>query len=212
MSNVPDDAKSRRIFRDLRYTTIWVASALATFPLLVPPFFLPMYGQSIGLSSFSSAALVSGFNLASAFGRISFGQLSDIMGPVNSLIIAMLFNGIGMLLIWPLSSELAPLIIFVVLGGMTAGAFFALMAPTIASLIDPSIMASGFGLLVTGWGAGYLLGAPIAGWILQAYGGARAGLKAYRPAMFYAGSITIGAALLVIGMKWRVTKSWKKRM
>lgn len=111
----------RRIFRDLRYTTIWVASALATFPLLVPPFFLPLYGQSIGLSSFSSAALVSGFNLSSAVGRISFGQLSDIVGPVNSLILAMLINSIGLLLIWPFSSELAPLILFIVLGGLSVG-------------------------------------------------------------------------------------------
>jgi len=105
----------------LRYTTIWVASALATFPLLVPPFFLPMYGQSMGLSSFASAGLVSGFNLASAFGRISFGQLSDIIGPVNSLILAMGINGIGMLLIWPLSSEIGILIVFVILAGMSAG-------------------------------------------------------------------------------------------
>lgn len=105
----------------MRYTTIWLASAIATFPLLVPPFFLPLYGQSIGLSSFASAALVSGFNLSSAVGRITFGQLSDIVGPVNSLIVAMLINSIGLLLIWPLSSELAPLILFVVLGGLSMG-------------------------------------------------------------------------------------------
>lgn len=86
------------------------------------------------------------------------------------------------------------------------------MAPTIASLIDPSVMTSGFGLLVTGWGAGYLFGAPIAGYLLQAYGGSNAGIQAYRPAMFYAGSITLGAAVMVIGMKWRTTKSLKKKM
>lgn len=114
-------SRCRRIFRDLRYTTIWVASAIATFPLLVPPFFLPLYGQSLGLSTFSSAALVAGFNMSSAIGRISFGQLSDVIGPVNALILAMVINGIGMLLIWPLSSQLAPLIVFVILGGMSMG-------------------------------------------------------------------------------------------
>lgn len=86
------------------------------------------------------------------------------------------------------------------------------MAPTIASLIDPASMTSGFGLLVTGWGAGYLFGAPIAGYLLQAYGGAQGGLRSYRPAMFYAGGITLAAATMVIVMRWRTTKSWKKKM
>ena len=87
-----------------------------------------------------------------------------------------------------------------------------MMAPTVASLIDPSIMASSFGLLVMGWGAGYLFGPPIAGYILQAYGGSSRGLQAYRPAMFYAGGITLGATVMVALMRWRTSKSWKKRM
>jgi MFS family permease len=78
----------------------------------------------MGLSSFASAGLVSGFNLASALGRISFGQLSDIIGPVNSLILAMGLNGIGMLLVWPLSTEIAPLVVFVIIAGMSAGKLF----------------------------------------------------------------------------------------
>ena len=71
----------------------------------------------------SSAALVSGFNLASALGRVLFGQLADWIGPVNALIIAMLSNGFALLVLWPVSMSLAPLIIFVIVSGIAAGKF-----------------------------------------------------------------------------------------
>jgi len=72
-------------------------------------------------------------------------------------------------------------------------------------------MASGYGLLVTGWGAGYLLGPPIAGYLLQATGGA-SGIASYRPAMYYAGSLTVASCLLIVGMKVKTVKSLRKKM
>jgi MFS family permease len=86
------------------------------------------------------------------------------------------------------------------------------MPTTVASLTDPAIMASGFGLLVTGWAAGYLLGPPIAGYLLQATGGESAGIAAYRPAMFYSGSLTVASCLMIIGMKFKTAKSLRKKM
>jgi len=88
---------------------------------MVPPFFLPLYGAEFGLSTLSSAALVSGFNLASALGRVLFGQLADYLGPVNALIMAMSSNGIALLVLWPVSMSLAPLIVFVIVSGISAG-------------------------------------------------------------------------------------------
>jgi len=63
------------------------------------------------------------------------------------------------------------------------------------------------GMVVTSWGGGYLMGAPIAGYLLDAYGGAGNGLQAYRPAMFYAGSMALAAAVLVAVMRFRMSKS-----
>lgn len=94
---------------------------------MVPPFFLPLYGSQFGLTTMSSAALVSGFNLASAVGRVLFGQLADLIGPVNALIIAMLSNGFALLVLWPVSMSLAPLIIFVIVSGIAAGQYTSAM-------------------------------------------------------------------------------------
>lgn len=41
------------------------------------------------------------------------------------------------------------------------------------------------------------MGAPIAGYILEAYGGPDANFTQYRPAIFYSGGMAVGAAALV---------------
>lgn len=39
------------LFRSLRFDLLFAAGIIATFPLFVPPFFLPLFAQSIGLSA-----------------------------------------------------------------------------------------------------------------------------------------------------------------
>ena len=49
----------RTLLRDKQFIVLFSAGALATFPLFVPPFFLPLYSASVGLSSSTGAGLVS---------------------------------------------------------------------------------------------------------------------------------------------------------
>ena len=59
--------------------------------------------------------------------------------------------------------------------------------------------------------ANRLQGAPIAGYILAAYGGQSAGFKAYRPAIYYAGSMALASSGLVALVRLRIsTKALKK--
>lgn len=44
-------------------------------------------------------------------------------------------------------------------------------------------------------------GSPIAGYLLDAYGGTEAGLSAYRPAIFYAGSLVLASAGLLLAVR-----------
>lgn len=145
------------LFQDFRFVVLFFAGAVATFPLLVPPFFFPLYARSIGLSSQTSAALVSAFNLSSAVGRIGAGFLSDRIGPLNSLAGSLFFNGVSLLILWPVSTTLAPLVVFAVINGAAAGGFFSLM-PTVAGQVFGSARVSvSLGMLVTGWSGGYLM-------------------------------------------------------
>lgn len=60
----------RTLLRDKQFIVLFFAGAFATFPLFVPPFFLPLYSRSLGLSSSAGAGLVAGFNFSSAVGRL----------------------------------------------------------------------------------------------------------------------------------------------
>jgi hypothetical protein len=54
------------------------------------------------------------------------------------------------------------------------------------------------------------LGAPIAGYILQAFGGPDKGYEAFRPAIFYSGGLSLMAAVLLLGCRLKETREWRK--
>jgi hypothetical protein len=56
----------------------------------------------------------------------------------------------------------------------------------------------------------YWQGAPIAGYILNASGGQAGGVGAYRPAIFYAGSMATAATILAAVVRIKVDRRLKK--
>ena len=159
------------------------------------------------MTSGTGAGLLAGFNFASAVGRVVSGVLCDIIGPLNSLLLSLSVSAISMLVVWPASKSLAPLAIFVVINGMANGGFFATMPTVVGNVFGSARVSVAMGMIVTSWGAGYLMGAPIAGYLLDAYGGSDAGFEAYRPAMIYAGSMALGAAGLVEGVRLQISRN-----
>ncbi|KAF3359020.1 Aspyridones efflux protein apdF like [Verticillium longisporum] len=200
-----------KLFRQGSFNIIFVAGAIGVFPLLVPPFFIPLYARSMGLSTSTGAALLAGYNFSSAIGRIISGHLCDILGPLNTLFAFLAINSLTMIALWPASTTLAPLAVFAVMNGLTNGGFFASMPTCIGNIFGSARVSTAMGMIVTGWVGGYLFGSPIAGYLLDAYGGADEGLKAYRPAMFYAGSVSLVATSLILLMRLRINKKpWAK--
>jgi len=55
-------------------------------------------------------------------------------------------------------------------------------------------------------------GAPIAGYLLAAYGGPNSTLKAYQPAIFYAGGMALAATALVAAVRLNVDRRLLKRI
>ncbi|RFU32981.1 hypothetical protein B7463_g3312, partial [Scytalidium lignicola] len=201
-----------RLFKDFQFIVLFLVGAIGTFPLFVPPFFLPLYSNSLGLSASTGAGLVAGFNFSSMVGRLGCGFMSDKIGPVNTLFITLLISSVSMFVIWPFSDSLPPLIAFVIINGSANGGFFATMPTVVSGVFGSARVGVAMGMIVSGWAGGYLMGAPIAGYLLAAYGGQNAGLKAYHPAIFYAGSMGLGAALLVSVLRWKMDKSPFKKL
>jgi MFS family permease len=194
------------LLKSLRFDLLFLTGVLATFPLLVPPFFLPLYCTSLGLKPTVGAAMVAAFNFSSALGRIGCGLLCDYAGPLNVLIMTLMLGGISMLTLWPFSESLAPLAAFAIWNGVANGGFFAIMPTVVGSVFGREKVPLTMGMLVTGWSGGYLMGGPIAGYILSAYGGQEKGVSAYRPAMYYAGSMSVGAGLLVAALRLKLDR------
>ncbi|OBR04370.1 major facilitator superfamily transporter [Colletotrichum higginsianum IMI 349063] len=193
-----------RLFKSFTFLVVFLAGAVGTFPLFVPPFFLPLYSKSIDLSSSTGAGLVAGFNFSSAIGRICCGALCDKLGALNVLCASLTLSAVSMLAIWPVSTTLGPMIVFVIVNGISNGGFFSTMPTVVGNVFGSARVSVAMSMIVTGWAGGYLMGAPIAGYLLEAYGGAENGLQAYRPAMFYAGSLSLAAAGLVALVRFRI--------
>ena len=146
-----------RLFKNVQFSTLFLAGTIGTFPLFVPPFFLPLYSTSLGLSPSAGAGLVAGFNFSSAVGRLACGFLSDGIGPVNTLFLALLLSALSMLVLWPVSSSLGPLIAFVIVNGAANGGFFSSMPTVVGSVFGSRRVGVAMGMIVTGWAGGYLL-------------------------------------------------------
>ena len=90
--------RCRLIFRSPTFIIMLSMGAVVTFPLFVPPFLLPLYDASLGLSGQMGAAILVAWNLASAVGHIGMSFGADrVLGPVNSMIFSILLVGISAL-------------------------------------------------------------------------------------------------------------------
>ncbi|KAF2204515.1 MFS general substrate transporter [Delitschia confertaspora ATCC 74209] len=204
------------MFRSLPFTAVFIAGAIGTFSLFVPPYFLPLFAHSLGLSSSTGAGLVAGFNLCNAVGRFLAGPLCDRIGPVNTFFLTMILNAVSMLAIWPVSNSLGPLVVFAMINGIANGSFFTTLPTVVAGMFGPARAAIAMTMAVTGWTGGYLMGAPIAGYLLEAGGGKQEGgqqrTNVYRPAIFYAGGTAFLSSLFVLVARIKMGKDIRKRV
>lgn len=201
------------LFKNLPFCCLFAAGAIGTFALFIPPFFLPLFAHSIGLSASTGAGIVAAFNACTAVGRFGAGFMCDKFGPTNMLLLSMGLNAVSTLAIWPVSSTIAPLVIFSALNGIANGAFFVAMPTAIASMLGPGQAAVGMGMAITGWTGGYLMGSPIAGFLITAAGAENAtSVSPYRSAIFYAGGVTLASAAFILVARLRMDTKLIKRL
>ncbi|KAK5726658.1 hypothetical protein LTR15_002546 [Elasticomyces elasticus] len=201
------------MFRNRAYTAIFIAAALGTFTLFAPPYFLPLVARSIGLTSTTGAGLVAGFNACTAVGRFGSGPVCDRIGPTNTFLITMLLSAASMLAIWPFSSNLPLLTVFVVLNGIANGSFFVVMPTTVAKMFGPARAPVAMSQAITGWTVGYLMGPPIAGYLIQATHADREhSIDPYRPAIFYAGGLALASSVFVLIGRLAMDRKMLKRI
>lgn len=201
------------LFRSIPFCCVFLAGAVGTFALFVPPFFLPLFVHSIGLSASTGAGIVAAFNGCTAVGRLGAGLACDKFGSVNMLLLSMILNAVSMLAIWPVSETIGPLIAFAGINGIANGSFFVTMPTAIGRMTGPGQAAVGMGMAITGWTGGYLMGCPIAGILISATGAGKGHTVApYRAAIFYAGGVALASATFVLIARLRMDKKLIKKL
>ena len=101
--------------------------------------------------------MVARFNFSSSVGRLGCWFLSDCTGTVYPLLISLMISALSMLVLWPVSSTLAPLIAFVVINGAVNGGFFSTMPTVVGSVFGSRLVGVAIGMKVTWWAGGYLV-------------------------------------------------------
>ena len=201
------------ILKDKVFICLCLAGATSTFALLVPAFFLPLFASAIGLSPSTGAALVAGYGAAATAGRLASGFACDKIGAFNTLVLTVLLNALSMFAIWPVSSTLAPLVIFAAINGCGNGSFFVALPTAIAILAGPGSASGAMSIGTSFWAPGYLLGTPIAGILISSTGGDTASsINPYRTAIFYAGGVALLSGLLAIAARLKMNAKLIKRL
>lgn len=137
---------------------MFLMGAIASLPLLVPPFLLPLHVSSIGLSKQTGAAILASWNIASAVGRIGMGFGADAaLGPVNSMLLSLTLLGLTAIALWPFASSLGLLVFFSILNGVSSGGFFSLMPVVVGAVFGDGELAILMSMLVSSWTFGYFL-------------------------------------------------------
>lgn len=184
--------------RFLKDGSFWV---LQTFNIVqgmgyfLPSNYLPTYAQSLGVSTQLGSLTLVCINLASVLGCIVVGSLMDRFDVTSVVFTLSIGAATAILAIWGVSTSLAPLYIFALMYGLTAGAYSSSwtgMIKRVQKTSDTADYNIVFGFLAAGRGIGSIISGPLSGALvaasaaLQAHGRSAYGSE-YGPLIIFAG-------------------------
>ncbi|KAG9323427.1 hypothetical protein KVV02_008827 [Mortierella alpina] len=177
------------LFQSISYTLIFVGTNLFALVYLVPLLLAPSYATSIGLTAAQGATMISISSAVGIVSRIIIGYISDRYGVLNSTVVCCFISGLACLLLWLQAQSYALLATFMVFYGCFAGSSIMLFPVAATRAVPASRVSSALGFVFFAHTIGYLLGTPLAQFIIQVQHGG------------YAGAIVfVGIANLICGV------------
>jgi MFS family permease len=137
----------------------------------LPALYLPTFARAIGTSGFLSSFTVTAFNLASIFGSVSMGFLSDRYHVQNCVAIATVGAALSIFFLWGFSLDIPVLLVFSIAYGLFAGSYSATWSGMINEIqrvdptSDPTII---FSFIAFGRGIGNVVSGPFSEALLEA--------------------------------------------
>ncbi|KAK2052447.1 major facilitator superfamily transporter [Colletotrichum caudatum] len=175
-----------------------MANFLEALGYYIPSLFLPTYATTLGLSGTMGALILAVNNLATIFGQLGLGYMTDRVNNALILVFASSFvASVATFAIWGFATSLAPLLSFSLLFGLATGGFPCLWTKFGSALSqDPGHVYS---FMAFGKGLGNILSGPISTALVGGSSEADYGLGRFAPLILYTGSMMLGSSLGVLG-------------
>ena len=165
---IPAASAPRRIdIGFLRSPVFWILQAFNVAQgtgYFLPSNYLPTYAQSLGLTSRVGSLMLVLVNVAAMLGCIVVGALADRVEITKVLLGISAAASIAIFAVWGFSTSLAPLCIFALLYGLTAGSYSSAWTGMIKDVQRQSTTADTnvvFGFLAAGRGLGATVSGPL---------------------------------------------------
>ncbi|THU82127.1 MFS general substrate transporter [Dendrothele bispora CBS 962.96] len=210
----------------MRRGTFWYQSFAAFLQAggnVVPLYYMSSYAVSVLLLPQSTSSLFVSINSGvNSVSRILMGILADHIGRQNTLVAGTFLSSLSVFALWysPTSSsggggasDINRFIAFVVMYGIYAGGYNALLPTTIMEVYGVENYKSVNSVMYFIRGLGSIFGAPVAGVILGSHkrgGGGDRGMgrgveflrKKYNDVVVYDGVLLMAAAVCVVYVRW----------
>ena len=113
-------------YRFLATSKFWILVSGVVFEGLgffIPGLYLPTYAQALGMSSVDGALTVVLFNVASVFGAVIFGSLTDYVHVTSAILISSIGATFAVLAVWGFAISFPLLCVFSLIYGLFAGGY-----------------------------------------------------------------------------------------
>jgi len=153
-----------------------LANIIEAMGYFLPAIYLPTFAnQALGASSFLAAMSVLLFNVASVFGCVAMGFMTDRLHVTTCVLVSTVGATLSVFCLWGFSSSLPVLYSFSAVYGLFAGSFTSTYPGVMKQVtdqerrrggVDPSMV---FGCLAAGRGVGNIVSGPISEALVKGY-------------------------------------------
>lgn len=196
----------------LRHPLFWIftfSNVCQGLAFYIPPLYLPTYSSAMGMPGTVGALILAANNLASVFGQVSFGHLSDRFNNVYILLFISTFvASLAAFLLWGFANSMAMTLVFAIFYGWFAGAYVVFW-PKFGSILsdDPQPV---YTLMAFGKGIGNMVTGPISASLLtRPLSSSGYGLNKFEPVIVFVGSLMLCSSLGLLG--WPVKAYMKPK-
>ncbi len=176
MARAPGEAgaapsRIREAFTSSTFRLLWLAALCYATALFIPFVFAVPYAKERGISPVAAATLVGLLGGSSVLSRIGFSWLTNKFGIFRIFRFGFVLSPIAFVTWLFAGSSFTALAIFMLIMGIGYGSFVAVSPLVLADLFGVVGLGSLMGFFYTACGLGGLIGPPMAGRMIDVYGG-----------------------------------------